>query len=63
MFLGKKKEAEGGEEEKAEEAGPSLSGMASKKAASRILAAIESGDSAALDSALKSHYEAYHGDE
>jgi hypothetical protein len=59
MYIGKPKaedeESEGGEAE--EEAGPSLSGMASRKAARRVLEAIESGDASALSSALKSHYE------
>ncbi len=40
---------------------PSLSGMASKKAASKVLSAIESGDAGALDSALKAHYSACEG--
>jgi len=54
-----KKEAEEKEgEEMSEEASPGLSGMARKKAAKGVLSAIESGDSAALDKALKAHYDA-----
>lgn len=48
---------EGGEPEAA-----SLSSMAGRKAAKNILAAIESGDSAALDKALTAHYEACSGE-
>ena len=58
----------GGEEEATEskdegESPAPLAGMASKKAAKGILAAIESMDPSALDAALKKHYEACHGGE
>jgi DNA-binding GntR family transcriptional regulator len=58
MYIGKPKaEDEGEDSEGEEEAGPSLSGMASRKAARRVLEAIESGDASALSSALQAHYE------
>lgn len=61
--FGKKKGAEDEDEEKSygksdEDEGPSLSGMASKRAAKSIIEAIESGDAGALDQALKDHYSA-----
>lgn len=44
-----------------EEAAPSLSGMASRRAAKGVLAAVESGDVSALDKALRAHYAACEG--
>lgn len=45
-------------EEATEPKGPGLMDMAGKKAAKGILAAITAGDAAALDAALKAHYQA-----
>jgi hypothetical protein len=51
-------------EEQPEQSAPaeddSLAAMAGKKAAGRVLAALEGGDAGALDKALRAHYEACH---
>lgn len=41
-----------------EKEGPSLSDMAGRKAASKVLAALEAGDPGMLDKALRAHYAA-----
>ncbi len=50
------------DEEEGESDGPSLSDMAGKKAAQKVMSALEGGDAGALDKALRAHYRACQGE-
>ena len=53
----------GKSDDEEESGGGMLTGMAGKRAAKAVMKALESGDVGALHEALKSHYQACHGDD